>query len=412
MRARARARLSSPAPLGLDLATPEPVPAEGIAAATALLTSGRLFRYAEAGVGASEAALWEQEFAAYLGRRYAVAVNSCGSAMYLALHCLGVQTGESVLMNAWTLSPVPGAVAHVGAHAVLVDTTADLTIDLADLERRARAHRGSVLLLSHMRGHVADMAAVRDVCETFDLRLVEDCAHSLGAAWDGVATGTQGLLGCFSTQAYKHLNSGEGGVLATDDDDLAARAILASGSYALYEQHASRPPLERLATLAPSEANHSMRLTSIAAAVLRPQLRALPARIEAWNARYTVLAEGLSLVPRVTLPRRPPQEQFVGSSLQFSLDLPPSSIERCCAVAASLGVHVKWFGGERPHAFTSTYRHWSATARNTLPDTDDVLAGLCDIRVPTALPLDRCADVVAILRHAVQTQVEPTTADP
>nr|WP_179665752.1 aminotransferase class I/II-fold pyridoxal phosphate-dependent enzyme [Nocardioides panaciterrulae] len=377
------------------------------------MRTGKLFRYAEEGAEPSEAARWEEEVADYLGRRYVIAVNSCGAALYLALHSLGLQPGDPVLLNAWTLAPVPGAVEHAGGRAVLVETTRDLTIDLEDLERQARAHRGGILLLSHMRGHISDLAAVQALCAEHDLRLVEDCAHSIGGSWDGQLTGTFGDVGCFSTQTYKHLNSGEGGLLATDDDEIAARAILASGSYMLYGQHTRRPDLARFEDLRGLEPNHSMRLTSTAAAVLRPQLRSLPARVAQWNERYDRIAGGLAGVPGIRLPERPPAEQFVGSSLQFFLDdLTGAQITTFCRVADGLGVHVKWFGAERPEAFTSAYTSWAYAERRALPGTDAVLSTLCDIRIPLALPPERCEDVVAILAHALDHARAATTHSP
>lgn len=397
-----------PARLEVDLSTPDPIPEEGVARATELLRTGNLFRYGEVASGESEAALWESEFAEFVGRRYAVAVNSCGAALYLALHCLGVRAGDPVLVNSWTLAPVPGAVQHAGAKAVLVETTPDLTVDLTDLRRQAQAHAGSVLLLSHMRGHVADLGAVVGICRDHGLRLLEDCAHSLGASWAGQATGTFGAVGCFSSQTYKHLNSGEGGVLVTDDADIAARAILASGSYMLYGQHVSRPALDHFTALAPVEPNHSMRLTSLAAAVLRPQLRTLPARVEQWNARYDRLSAGLSRLPGMRLTHRPPEERFVGSSLQFFLDdLSPKQISAFCATTEELGVHVKWFGSPHPLGFTSTYRSWAYAQRPVLAGTDQVLSTLLDIRVPLALPLERCHDVVTIIAYALSQASEP-----
>ena len=394
--------LASPPALTTDLSTPDPIPQEGIDRANELMRSGRLFRYAEEGGERSDASLWEEDVADYLGRRYVVAVNSCGAALYLALHSLGLRRGEPVLLNAWTLAPVPGAVEHAGGRAVLLETTPDLTVDLDDLERQARAHRGSILMLSHMRGHITDLTAVSALCAEYDLRLVEDCAHSIGGAWDGQLTGTQGAVGCFSTQTYKHLNSGEGGLLATDDDDVAARAILASGSYMLYGQHTRRPPLEHFDALSLVEPNHSMRLSSLAAALLRPQLRTLPERVAQWNERYHRICAGLALVPGIRLPTRPAQEQFVGSSLQFFLDeLSPDQIARFCGVADELGVHVKWFGAARPAAFTSAYTSWAYAERRPLPRTDAMLSTLCDIRIPLALPPQRCDDVVSILAYAL-----------
>ena len=402
-----------PAPLDIDLATPDPIPEEGVARASELLRTGRLFRYGEVDGSESEAALWESEFAHFVGRRYALGVNSCGAALYLALHCVGVRAGDPVLLNSWTLAPVPGAVQHVGANAVLVETTPDLTIDLADLRRQAQAHPGSVLLLSHMRGHVADLEAVSRICREHDLRLVEDCAHSLGARWAGQPTGTFGHVACFSTQTYKHLNSGEGGLLVTDDADIAARAILASGSYMLYGQHTSRPELDRFDALAPLEPNHSMRLTSLAAAMLRPQLRTLPERVEQWNTRYDRLSEGLSRLPGLRLTRRSREEEFVGSSLQFfAEDLTPEQISRFCATTDELGVHVKWFGAPQPVGFTSTYRSWRYARRADLSGTDHVLSTLLDIRIPVALPLDRCDDIVAIIAYALARAAEPQPINP
>jgi dTDP-4-amino-4,6-dideoxygalactose transaminase len=246
------------------------------------------------------------------------------------------------------------------------------------------------------------MEAIGALCAEYGLRLVEDCAHSIGGSWDGQLTGTQGAVGCFSTQTYKHLNSGEGGLLATDDDEIAARAILASGSYMLYGQHTRRPALEQFDELSYVEPNHSMRLTSLAAAVLRPQLRSLPDRVMQWNERYHRISAGIAQLRGVRLTARPVKEQFVGSSLQFFLeDLSPAQIATFCEVADELGVHVKWFGAPRPAAFTSAYTSWAYADRRPLPQTDAVLATLCDIRIPLALPLDRCEDLVSILAHAL-----------
>src|SRR5206468_1092004 len=102
--------------------------------------------------------------------------------------------------------------------------------------------------------------------------------------WNGRLTGTFGTAGCFSTQAFKHANSGEGGLLVTDDDELAARAILYSGSYALYGQHRSRPALQVFEKFLGRVPNCSLRMSNLAAALIRPQLRELSERIEIWRA--------------------------------------------------------------------------------------------------------------------------------
>ena len=78
-------------------------------------------------------------------------------------------------------------------------------------------------MLSYMRGHIPDMDVLMEVCARHDLTVIEDCAHTMGAGWNGVLTGTFGAVGCFSTQTFKHMNSGEGGLIVSNDDDIASR---------------------------------------------------------------------------------------------------------------------------------------------------------------------------------------------
>jgi dTDP-4-amino-4,6-dideoxygalactose transaminase len=397
----------------IDLTAQEPIPDAGVRAALALLHSGKMHRYGEASGVPAEAALLEAEFAASLGRRYAVGMNSCGSTMFVALKCLDVGPGDAVLSNCFTLAPVPGAIAHAGATLRLVDVTDDLTVDLADLERKAAAGGAKVLLLSHMRGHIADMARVVEICARHRIALVEDCAHTMGAGWDGRPTGSFGAVGCFSLQSYKHANGGEGGLLVTDDDDIAARAILHSGSYMHWRGHQVRPSdavFERWKFLTP---NFSLRLSNLVAAIVRPQMgAALADRCARWNERYRWLAEGLARLPGVYLPKRPPQEQYVQSSIQFLLrERSTAQVQRFVAAAAEGGVNVKWFGADEPLGFTSNWTSWRyADLRQDLPNAARVLASLCDVRIPLTLSRDDCAAIVKVLAGALASAAREAAA--
>lgn len=386
--------------LDRDLTEPEPIPAAGIARANALMRSGRLFRYGETGADQSDASLLEREFAALTGRRYCVAVNSGGAALFLALKVVGVAPADRVLVNGFTLAPVPGAIVHAGARPVIVEIGADLTIDIADLRDKAAASGAKVLLLSHMRGHIADMDAVLGVCRDLSLTLIEDCAHALGATWRGRAIGTFGAVAAFSAQTYKHLNAGEGGFLVTDDDRMAGQAILHSGSYMLHDQHMSRPDPAVLAQLSETTANFSLRMTALAAALLRPQLAALPRRIARWRAIHDRIAAGLANCRHVSLPPRHAGAAPAPTSIQFTLrGLDADEIEAVLAGAKARGVPIKWFGRKRQSGFTSAPRHWRyAGEQSALQRTHDVLAGLCDIRTPVTLSDDDC-DVIALVVH-------------
>ena len=184
----------------------EPICDEGIAAALAVLRHGRLHRYNVAPGEIAETALLEQEFAAFTGATYCLAMASGGYAMATALRACGVRPGDRVLSNAFTLAPVPGAIAAVGAVPVFVGVTESLTIDLDDLAAKLPLAR--VLLLSHMRGHICDMDRLMALCDGAGVTVIEDCAHTMGASWNGMPSGRHGKFGCYSTQTYKHMNSG------------------------------------------------------------------------------------------------------------------------------------------------------------------------------------------------------------
>ncbi len=203
--------------------------------------------------------------------------------MGCALRALGVGRGDPVLTDGWTLAPVPGAIAAVGARPALVELGAGLCIDLDDLEAKAGLAR--VLLLSHMRGHIADMGRLIAICDAAGVAVAEDCTHTMGAAWDGVPSGRWGAAGCYSCQTYRHVNAGEGGLIVTDDADLAARMILLSGSYMLHATHGTAPPEEVFARHAGGMPNVSGRVDELRAAILRPQLADLPRQAARWNER-------------------------------------------------------------------------------------------------------------------------------
>ena len=386
---------------GKDLSTPEPIPEEAIERAVALMRSGRLHRYGEQGSGYPEPSLLEQDYAAYVGSKYCVAVSSCGAAMFIALKALGVKSGDKVLTSTFTLAPVPGAIAHAGAQAVLIETSADYMTDLQDLERKAVSSDAKVFLLSHMRGHIADLQAVRAICDKYGIAVIEDCAHTMGAKWDGKHTGTWGKVGCYSAQTYKHINSGEGGLLVTDDDDVAAQAILMSGCYMMHDQHILRPSadvFERWQYVTP---NFSMRMSNLAAALLRPQIGQIADRGRRWNHIYATLERELSRAKHVSVPARHAKEEFVASSIQFTLDLKPRQIERFLKECDVRGLYIKWFGTPAPIAFTSNYAHWQyLTSKPNIPKSMDILNQLLDLRTPLSLTDDDCVLIGQIVAAA------------
>lgn len=315
------------------------LPEQSIQAANRVLASANLHRYQSGADDLGEVAEIEQEFAAWQNAPYCLAVTSGGQAMQIALRASGVKPNDPVLTNSFTLAPVPGAIRAVGANPVLVETTKDLVIDLDDLTQEARATGARVLLLSHMRGHIVDMDELGKLAQRLSLLVIEDCAHTMGATWRVKKSGYFGKAACFSTQTYKHLNSGEGGFLTSDDPNFMARAIILSGSYMNYERHGAAPAKAHFDHAKYELPNMSARMDALRAAILRPQLEQIAEAITGWNVRCKIIETGLSQSTHVELPHATKNAQRVGSSVQFRLPhLTDSACETFLDASAAKGV--------------------------------------------------------------------------
>jgi len=380
----------------------EPIPEAGIEAAIKVMRHGRLHRYNTLQGEVAETVSLECEFAASVGAKYCLAVASGGYALTTALRALGVGQGDRVLTNGFTLAPVPGAIASVGAIPVFVEITKDLVMDLDDLQAKIATSGARYLMLSHMRGHIVDMDALMAICDASGVQVIEDCAHTMGAKWNGVPSGRFGIIGCYSTQTFKHINSGEGGLLVTNDPNVMARATILSGSYMLYGSHAAGAPDAVFADICLDTPNCSGRMDNLRAAILRPQLAALDVQAQKWNALYARLEAGLQSTVGLRLIARPEAEYYVASSFQFTLpewaaDKLRLVQERC----AARGVELKWFGADAPVGFTSRHDSWRYVEAQDMPQTDRILAGLLDIRLPLTFSLEDCDLLASIIRDEV-----------
>jgi dTDP-4-amino-4,6-dideoxygalactose transaminase len=218
----------------------------------------------------------EAELAADLGVRHALAISSGTDALFLALWALGIGPGDEVLVPSFTFFATAGAVSRLGATPVFVDVEFDtMLMDLDDARRKVTGRTRAVLPV-HLFGAAMDLDALRALCEGHGLHLVEDCAQSIGAAWKGRATGSVGRFGCFSFFPSKNLGAfGDGGLLTSQDDDLADHA-------ALLRVHGARPKYHHHVV------GGNFRLDELQAAILRVKRRHLArwnegrARVAGW----------------------------------------------------------------------------------------------------------------------------------
>jgi len=166
---------------------------------------------------------FEQEFAAKVGAEHAVAVASATAGLHLGLDALDLQPGDEVLVPTVTFASTGATVVHAGATPILVDCEADtLNIDVNDAARKC-GPRTRAIVPVHMAGHPCDMDTVSALANEHGLRVMEDAAHALPAAYRGRSVGSISELTVFSFYATKNLTTGEGGMVTTGDAELADR---------------------------------------------------------------------------------------------------------------------------------------------------------------------------------------------
>ena len=325
----------------------EPIPEIALEALQQMLGSGDLFRYHAS--SDAPVTLLEQEFAELMGAKYALALNSCSSALFVSLRALDLVEGAKVLIPAFTFAAVPSAVVHAGYTPVLAEIGEDLRLDMADFT--AKLDQVQAVIVSHMRGHTSDMDAIMAACEKRGIPVVEDAAHSLGTTWAGEKIGTMGCVGCFSFQSYKLVNGGEGGILITDDADIAARCVTMSGAYeSNWKKHGAAA--DGLGAYQNKLPLYNLRMSNLAAAVIRPQLPEVEQRAAQGLRNHDALAAVLNGHPKcfrfLPVYRRNTGHRTVFSFAMSGLSEPQITSFVRIANEAGLGVGV--FGAQPGNA--------------------------------------------------------------
>jgi len=172
---------------------------------------------------------FEDAFAKFCGAKHAIAANNGTTALHLALVALDLKPGDEVIIPTVTYIATANAVRYCGATPVLVDVHADtMNIDPADIERKISPKTRGIIPV-HLYGHPADMVAVNRIADKHRLWVVEDAAEAHGAMVNGKKVGTLGTCATFSFFGNKIITTGEGGMITTDDDELAAKLRLYRG---------------------------------------------------------------------------------------------------------------------------------------------------------------------------------------
>lgn len=232
-------------------------------------------------VGHSKVEEFEEKFAKYHGVKYAVATSSGSGALDIAVKAIGIGPGDEVIVPPYTFVATATCVLQNNAIPIFVDIDPDTyNIDVNRIEEAITENTKAIIPV-HFGGNLTDMEKMCEIAEKYDLKVIEDAAHSHGVQWDGKKmAGSFGNIGMFSFQQSKNMTAGEGGIIITNDKTLADLCF----SYHHYGRIKGRPWYEfhRL--------GWNYRMSELQAAVLIVQLE----RLEKLNAKRTETAEYLT----------------------------------------------------------------------------------------------------------------------
>lgn len=260
---------------------------------------------------------FEDAFAAAIGVRHAIAVNSCTAALHLALDALEVEPGDEVLVPTMTFAATGEVVIYRGARPVLIDCVPgtmamDVSFAREYLGRNCRRSdsgyfncetggRVRAVIPVHFGGLPSDINALLSLAEDANLDLIEDCAHAFPCHFEGRSVGSFGKAGAFSFYATKNLTTGEGGMLTTDDDQIARRARTMS-LHGITRDAWQRYGGEGNWQYDVVDAGFKYNMTDIAAAIGIEQLKRTEQTWEIRNSYAEMYSELLGDLPGVILP--------------------------------------------------------------------------------------------------------------
>lgn len=245
---------------------------EEIAAVTAVLESGVLSKFLGAWhadfAGGPQVRAAEEEWAAYFGAKHAISVNSNTSGLITAVAAIGILPGDEVIVSPYSMAISAIAPMFYGGVPVFADVERDyFCLDAASVEAKI-TERTKAIIVVDLFGQPYDVTGINGLAKKHGLKVIEDCAQAPGAKFGGRSAGLLGDVGVFSLNYHKHIHSGEGGFIVTDDGDIADRCRLV-------RNHAESVVGAKGTADLTNMLGYNFRMTEIEAAISRTQLRKL-----------------------------------------------------------------------------------------------------------------------------------------
>jgi len=237
---------------------------------------------------------FEERFASFQDARYGITCTNGTAALEISLIANGIGAGDEVIVPSYTFVATATAVLRANAIPVFADIQIDTAnIDPLDIERKI-TKKTKALVPVHFAGLPADMDAIKKIARRYALKIIEDACHSWGSKWRGKGTGALGDAGAFSFQMSKNITSGEGGIILTDNKNVAEICR----SYTNVGRGKDRPWYEHYIL------GSNYRMTELQATILLAQLTRLEAQTLRREENALVLDEGLKDIPGIKLFKR------------------------------------------------------------------------------------------------------------
>lgn len=300
---------------------------------------------------------FEKDFSKYVGAKHAVAVSSGTAALHSALLAVGIQPGDEVVVPSFTFSATAEAVVLAGGRPSFADIDADTYAITPESIEAALTSKTKAILPVHMYGLCADMDPIMELARNRGLIVIEDAAQAHGAEYKGRRAGSIGDATCFSFYAGKNMTTGEGGMVTTNDDDLAEQMRM-------IRTHGEERPYWV------SRQGHNYHMPEIAGALGIVQLKKLPGFLEERRKNAEYLTEKLSVLGKLVMPKEPAGRKHAW--YLFSPRLRGANAGKRNKLVEKLrsrniGAAVYY---ESPVHMLPYYRDLQSTRRSALPETE------------------------------------------
>jgi dTDP-4-amino-4,6-dideoxygalactose transaminase len=341
---------------------------------------------------------FEEEFAAFVGSKHAIAVANCTAALHLTCLVTGLEPGDEVVVPSLTFVATANAIRYTGATPVFADiaSSQNLCISPATI-KRSLTERTRAIIVMHYAGYACDMPGILELARQRGLRVIEDAAHAVGSELNGRKLGTWGDVGCYSFFSNKNLTTGEGGMLVTDDDAIAEqlRILRSHGMTAMtWDRHQGHAWTYDVVAL-----GYNYRIDEIRAALGRVQLN----KLERNNVRrkaLTVLYQSLlqELAPSIEIPF---QDHPGNSACHIMPVLLPARCDRVRFMESMKAQGIQTSIHYPPiHKFTAYVE--SGISSDNLPVTEDVASREVTLPLYPTMTENQAESVAQAVRVALE----------